>query len=91
MTWYLQSPGDHDTHRGHLRRGRVLAACGVEFTPLRALRSGPALPGDPSDLTVQVTTEPGWFSGDFETRAVDGLRVVVEEVAEVLGQGLEAH
>ncbi|MGH3774287.1 MAG: hypothetical protein ACRDRR_00895 [Pseudonocardiaceae bacterium] len=40
---------------------------------------------------MQVTTEPGWFSGDFETRAVHGLLVVIEEVAEVLGQGLEAH
>ncbi|MGH8602280.1 MAG: hypothetical protein ACREXR_05735 [Gammaproteobacteria bacterium] len=50
MTWYLQSLSDHDTHRGHLRRGRVLAACGVEFSPLRAWRkSGSALPGEPPD------------------------------------------
>lgn len=30
-----KSLGDHDTHHGHLRRGRVLAACGVEFSPQR--------------------------------------------------------
>ncbi len=50
MTWYLQSLNDRDTHRGHLRRGRVLAACGVEFAPLRAWWKGsPALPGEPPD------------------------------------------
>ncbi len=59
--WYLRSLSDQDTHRGHLRRGRVLAACGVEFLPLRALTTrglrryfgkgsrGPALPGEPPD------------------------------------------
>lgn len=47
MTWYLQSLNANDTHRGHLRRGRVLAACGVEFSPLRAWRNrGSALPGE---------------------------------------------
>jgi hypothetical protein len=25
---------DHDTHRGELRQGTVVAACGVEFVPL---------------------------------------------------------
>ncbi|MGH3774240.1 MAG: hypothetical protein ACRDRR_00660 [Pseudonocardiaceae bacterium] len=50
MTWYLQSLADYDTHRGQLRGGRVVGACGVEFAPLRALRSGPALPSGPSDL-----------------------------------------
>ncbi len=50
MTWYLQSLSAHDTHRGHLRRGRVLAGCGVEFSPLRTWRKGgSALPGEPSD------------------------------------------
>lgn len=48
--WYLRSTGDQDTHRGYLRRGRVLAVCGVEFSPVRALTTrGPALPGEPSD------------------------------------------
>ena len=46
MNWYRRSLNDHDTHCGHLRRGRVLAACGVEFSPLRALR-GSALPDEP--------------------------------------------
>jgi hypothetical protein len=35
MTWYQRSLSDRDTHRGHLRRGRVLAACDVEFSSLR--------------------------------------------------------
>lgn len=33
MIWYRRSLSDYDTHCGTLRRGRVLAACGVEFTP----------------------------------------------------------
>lgn len=50
MTWYPQSLNAHDTHRGHLRRGRVLATCGVEFSPLRAWRKhGSALFGEPSE------------------------------------------
>ena len=50
MTWYRRSLSDRDTHRGHVRRGRALAACGVEFSPLRAWRqSGSALPGEPPD------------------------------------------
>lgn len=32
MIWYRRSLSDYDTHCGHLRRGRVLAACGVAFT-----------------------------------------------------------
>lgn len=66
--WYLRSTGDQDTHRGHLRRGRVLAGCGVEFSPLRTRTSrgllssfgkgsrSPALPGEPSN-PVQVCPE----------------------------------
>lgn len=46
--WYLRSTGERDTHSGHLRRGRVLAACGVEFSPLRPWRiRGAALPSEP--------------------------------------------
>jgi hypothetical protein len=57
MTWYRRSMNDHDTHRGHLRRGRVMAVCGVEFSPLRAWRkSGSALPGEPPD-PEQVCSE----------------------------------
>ena len=47
--WYLQSLKAHDTHRGHLRRGRVMAVCGVEFSPLRAGIARPALPAEPPD------------------------------------------
>lgn len=47
--WYLRSTGDHDTHRGHLRRGRVLAVCGMEFAPLRAGIACPALAAEPPD------------------------------------------
>lgn len=50
MTWYWRSLSDRDTYRGNVRRGRVLAACGVELAPLRAWRnSGSALPGEPPD------------------------------------------
>lgn len=48
--WYLQSQNAQDTHRGHLRRGRVLAVCGVEFSPVRASFVRTALPGEPSDV-----------------------------------------
>lgn len=48
--WYLRSAGDQDTHHGHLRHGRVLAACCVEFSPLRTWRDrGSALSGEPPD------------------------------------------
>jgi hypothetical protein len=33
MIWYRQSLNAQDTHCGYLRRGRVLAVYGVEFTP----------------------------------------------------------
>lgn len=50
MTWYRQSLNTHDTHRSHLRRGRVLAVRGVEFSPLRAwCKPGSALSGGPSE------------------------------------------
>jgi hypothetical protein len=50
ISWYRQSLSAHDTHRGHLRRGRVLTACGVEFSPLRTWGThGSALPGELSD------------------------------------------
>jgi hypothetical protein len=45
MSWYLRSLGDHDTHRGELRKdGTVVALCGVTFRPRL-----PALPGPPPD------------------------------------------
>ena len=65
MNWYRRSMDDHDTHRGHLRRGRVMAACGVEFSPLRAWRTGgAALRGEPPDaeqvcLECYRTSLPG--------------------------------
>lgn len=75
MTWYRRSLSDHDTHRGHLRRGRVLAVCEVEFSPLRAWRkSGSALPGEPPD-PAQVCPEcsrissPGEPSPAFQAQA----------------------
>ena len=50
MNWYRRSLSDHDTHRGHLRRGRVMAACGVEFSPLWTWRKGgSALRDEPPD------------------------------------------
>lgn len=44
MTWYVKSLGVHDTHLGHLRRGRVIARCGIEFGAL-----GPGLRDQPDD------------------------------------------
>ncbi len=53
MRWYPRSTAVHDTPRGHVRRGWLLAMCGVEFTPQRALlsRRGPVLatPGGTPD------------------------------------------
>lgn len=49
MAWYVQSLNDHDTHRGYLRRGRVIAHCGIEFAPVRAGIKSPALAGKPPD------------------------------------------
>lgn len=61
LTWYLRSPGDHDTHRGRMRDdGTVLARCGALFTPQPTLTvvgpppgqlatGGLALPGNPPD------------------------------------------
>lgn len=47
--WYVQSLSDHDTHRGYLRRGRVQAICGIEFTPVQAGLRSLALAGSPPD------------------------------------------
>ncbi|MGH3918372.1 MAG: hypothetical protein ACRDSG_04935 [Pseudonocardiaceae bacterium] len=62
MTWYLQ------THRSHLRRAKILAACGVEFTPLRALCSWPGAarrpvrprPGLPQVQAGRPVSRPLW-------------------------------
>ena len=48
-SWYVQSLRDHDTHRGYLRRGRVQAVCGIEFTPVQAGLRSLALAGKPLD------------------------------------------
>lgn len=56
-SWYLRSKDAQDTHRGHLRRGRVLAVCGVEFSPLRTWRKGGSeLSAEPSN-SEQVCPE----------------------------------
>jgi hypothetical protein len=48
--WYLCSTRDPDTHQGYLRRGRMQAVCGVEFSLIRAMKTrGPARPGKPPD------------------------------------------
>ena len=33
MSWYLRSTDDHDTHRGTMNRGSVIAVCGIRFAP----------------------------------------------------------
>ncbi|MGH3779170.1 MAG: hypothetical protein ACRDRO_00700 [Pseudonocardiaceae bacterium] len=49
-TWYLQSMGDADTHRGDLNRdGTVTAACGSRFRPLPLLAGRVSLPCYPPD------------------------------------------
>ncbi len=56
MNWHLQSLHDYGTHRGYLRRGRVLAVCEVEFTPLRLWSfRGPTLiePADPAQVCME--------------------------------------
>jgi hypothetical protein len=68
-SWYRRTTSERDTHSGHLRRGRVLAVCGVEFSPIRAWRSrGAALPGAPDPaqtcpecqrLSGFITPSPG--------------------------------
>jgi hypothetical protein len=73
-SWYLQSLNAHDTHRGHLRRGRVLAVCGVEFSPLRAGIARPALPAEPPDPDQicperSRTSLPGEPSPAFQAQA----------------------
>jgi hypothetical protein len=33
VSWYLRSTDDHDTHRGTMNRGSVIAVCGIRFAP----------------------------------------------------------
>jgi hypothetical protein len=77
VNWYRRSLSDHDTHRGHLRHGRVMAVCGMEFSPLRAWRKGgSALRGEPTDpeqicLECHRTSLPGEPSPAFQSPRVD--------------------
>jgi hypothetical protein len=49
-SWYLQSMGDADTHRGELNSdGTVSAVCGVCFRPIELPYEGVSLPGYPLD------------------------------------------
>jgi hypothetical protein len=78
--WYLQSMNAHDTHRGPLRRGRVLAVCGVEFSPLPTWRKGGAAvrvePTESEQMCPECsrTSLPGEPSLVFQAQAsrVDG-------------------
>jgi hypothetical protein len=38
LGWYLRSLADHDTHRGWMSGGAVLAVCDAEFTPKPTVR-----------------------------------------------------
>lgn len=49
MLWFLQSTGDHDTHRGTLSRDGVDALCGIRFRPRTVAFGRKALPGEPPD------------------------------------------
>ncbi len=49
MSWYQRSHQDHDTHRGAMTRGGVVALCGAQFEPLTIAAGGKALRGQPPD------------------------------------------
>jgi hypothetical protein len=50
MSWYLQSMGDADTHRGELQPdGTVSAVCGIQFRPIDLPLGGVSLQGYPPD------------------------------------------
>ncbi len=50
VSWYLQSVGDADTHRGDLNAdGTVRAVCGIRFRPIELPYDGVCLPGHPLD------------------------------------------
>ena len=50
VSWYLQSLGDADTHRGDLNTdGTVSAVCGVRFIPIELPYGGVCLPSHPLD------------------------------------------
>ena len=49
MPWFLRSIKDHDTHRGVLSRGSVIATCGLRFEPVRITFGRVALSGLPHD------------------------------------------
>ena len=49
MSWYLRSTDDHDTHRGTMSRGSVIAACGIRFVPRTIAFGRKALSGEPPD------------------------------------------
>lgn len=51
--WYVQSLNAQDTHRGYLRRGRALAACG-EFSLLRSSQSGASLAPSAKEAVAQL-------------------------------------
>jgi len=50
MSWYLQSMGDADTHRGELQPdGTVSAVCGIRFRPIDLPLGGISLSSYPLD------------------------------------------
>ena len=50
MSCYLRSTDDHDTHRGTMSRGNVIAVCGIRFAPRTIAFGRKALSGEPPDL-----------------------------------------
>lgn len=49
MTWFLQSMAEHDTHRGAMTQGMVVALCGIRFAPITLAFGRKALPCQPPD------------------------------------------
>lgn len=69
VSWYLRSLGDHDTHRGTLCQGSVIADCGIRFAPRPVVFGRTALPGNPLD-PEQVC--PECFRARRDGPVVDG-------------------
>jgi hypothetical protein len=49
VSWFLRSTGDHDTHRGTMSPGSLIAVCGIRFAPRTVAFGRKALSGEPPD------------------------------------------
>jgi hypothetical protein len=67
MSWYLQSMGDADTHRGELQPdGTLSAVCGIHFRPIDLPLGGVSLQGyppDPDQICPDCAADPSRRTG----------------------------